>query len=153
MSVALTGPHGSDTFRDGNEPMRRRPTGSRLLALLLVPLLMIVGVGRAQAFYVCADRIARTTCCCPAAAQPADEVVDGVARIDAVCCALDERGAPAPVSRSAERDGGPSVAAVAIVVTAAPVAVQPARATVAAPSWLSPPRTSARSSQHVVLLL
>jgi hypothetical protein len=134
--------------------MRPRRTTPRLLALLLVPLFVIVGAGRAQAFYLCAyDLVARTACCCPRTDQPASEPGARVAA--ACCCTLEERGAPAPVARSVDRDM--SAAADAPPLTVVASAVSQPRSFVLARDvgrWThAPPRPALRSSQYVALLL
>jgi hypothetical protein len=115
---------------------------------------MLVGAGRAQAFYLCAyDAVARTSCCCPKADEPD---VDTEARIEAACCcSIEERGAAAPAARSAERDTT-SVADVPQVAVV-PIAVPPARSLRSVVDIdrrsHAPPRPAARSTQHVALLL
>src|SRR5688572_20035 len=85
--------------------MLRRRTGHRLLALLLVPLLVVIGMARAQAFYLCAyDSVARTACCCPQAPESDERKAPTEARIEAACCcSVEERGAVAPAARATER--------------------------------------------------
>jgi hypothetical protein len=132
-------------------PARARP---RLLALLLVPLLAIVSVARAEAFYLCAhDQVARRSCCCPRAEEPAPAAETSVDA--ACCCSIEERGAAAPVARSPERDSGGSHEAppVAVAVTPVPDARPLAPIAVVETRSQAPPRSIARSSQHVVLQL
>jgi hypothetical protein len=151
----LTDPPASSTFAlDG--PMASGRTRPRLLALLLMPVLLVVGLGRAQAFYLCkGDQVARTSCCCPRAATAPD---DGEAPSrwgkPSSCCSIEERGAPAPASRSAEPGAAPSpeVPAIAIAAQALPPP-RPALIVAVPRRTLAPPRTASRPSQHVALLL
>jgi hypothetical protein len=125
----------------------------RLLALLLVPLLVVVGTGRAQAFYLCGGgSVVRTACCCPAA-NPTEAPVDP--RLEsAACCSIEERGAAPPAARSPERsDAGHSPAPVVVLVAlVATPAVAPSVIVVDRRSQ-APPRTASRPSQRVALLL
>jgi hypothetical protein len=133
--------------------MTPRPATARLLALLLVPLLVIVGTGRAQAFFLCAgDRVARTSCCCPQVEAPPGDDLVRVAR--ARCCSTEERGAAAPVARSAEREVAPAVPIPVVVIATAPAPLRSRAASrpVDRPAH-APPRTAARASQLVALLL
>jgi len=132
--------------------MRTRRPRARLLALLLVPLLLLAGIGRVQAFYLCAfDAIARTSCCCPKADEP-----DTAARVEAACCcSIEERGAAAPVARSTERDtaAAAEMPLLAVVPSVAPLARSFARVVDIDRRSHAPPRPASRPSQHVALLL
>ena len=85
--------------------MRTRRYIRRAAAMTIVPFLLVLVAGNAQALYRCSgDRVARPECCCPeAGSAPVTAVVS-----DACCCSI-ETVAAAPAEAPAVANGSESV--------------------------------------------
>ena len=76
--------------------------------MMIVPFLVVLVAGSAQALYRCGgDRVARPECCCPEAVESAPAPVTAV--VSGACCCSIETVAAAPVEIRALANGFESV--------------------------------------------
>lgn len=141
--------------------MPSRRSIRRLTAAALVPLVVLVGLSTAHAFYRCAmDRVARTVCCCAKMHHraPAQAETPATPQLAAACCSI-EHTATHEVPAAQVQDRDPSAAAQAqvliFVVTLPALPEAPHVTRVPDPRrQLAPPRTTASLfSQHIALLV
>jgi len=132
----------------------------RLMAtLILVPLVAIVGISRAQAYYRCVgDLVARKACCCPTVDRAVTPRSENPSVESACCCSIEllpaaeaPRAEPQPrhVELGASSD---VVVSVGTLHAALPVA-RPAPVPHLHRYNARPPTTESLFSQHVALLL
>jgi len=142
--------------------MSSRRLIKRATALLILPLLVILGTSRAQAYFLCAfDSVAREACCCPKMHEPweAEQAAsDGPGVKGACCCSIEEHGAvEAPRASVQDKDAASGVmtSPTGFAVDLPAPAVAPGVARIPhARSQHPPPRTTASLfSQHVSLLV
>jgi hypothetical protein len=134
----------------------------RMTAALLVPLVVLIGLSTAQAFYRCAmDRVARTVCCCAKMHERSEARAAATAtpQLEAACCCSIERTAATEVPAAQVHDRDSNAAAQSAVtlfvveLPALPDAPQVTR--VPNPKQqLAPPRTTASLfSQRIAFLV
>jgi hypothetical protein len=118
---------------------------ARALAFLIVPFLLVSGLGQAYAQYRCPhDRVVRTACCCPSAHKPHHDTT-----IAASCCCTVEHVHAVTTETQARDDGQPptlapvtSPTSFVVVVPYAPRLVTVAIARPRPPPTLIAQRTS-----------
>jgi len=135
----------------------------RMTAAVLVPLVMLVGLSTAHAFYRCAmDRVARTVCCCSEMHERNEARAGTTAtpQLEAACCCSIERtpATEAPAAQVLDRDpggAGSQTQVTLFVVTLPAIPDAPHVARVPNPKQqLAPPRTTASLfSQRIAFLV
>jgi hypothetical protein len=127
----------------------------RLTAAVLVPVVVLVGLATAQAFYRCAmDKVLRTSCCCPTAHRTRPT---NTPQLKAVCCAVEKAAhVDVPQARLADDDASAPQPDLALFVVTLPAPVVAPHVTrVPDPrQQLAPPRTTGSLfSQGIALLV
>ena len=134
----------------------------RATALVILPLLVILGTSRAQAYFLCAfDSVAREACCCPKMHEPSEAkhtASDASCVKAACCCSIEERGAVATPHASVQDKDVASGAVIipmgfAVDLPAPTVAPGVARIPHVPGQHPPPRRTASLFSQHVSLLV